>query len=292
MRPTSIGLLALTFACGPLPLRAVEEAIAPVAIAVHADATYAVDGESGAVVRVRGDARDTIATIDGAIQKSLSVGRDESVWYADPHGTFHAWNGRAWREHDLGSVIEGARTVYNWRVAARTIDDAWAVAYDISDDAVRVHACHWDGRSWTCELAPIDEWPRAIAVSPSALWMVGMTDGSLRRKDAHGWTTIAGCVRDLEVIDDDHAFALGCNMELRAWNGSDFVDVLPDVKMFAARTNDDVWIVDNVGLLQHFDGTRATEVALLERTDDPRILPLEPGVTEIRVGGRWYLASR
>ena len=60
------------------------------------------------------------------------------------------------------------------------------------------------------------------------------------------------------------------------------------MKLFAARATDDVWIVDDFGVLQHLEGSAGSALTQLDSADDPRILPLGPGAAEIRAGGRWY----
>jgi len=273
--------LAGAWGCAPLPTA--SEALAPSVIAVRGDATYVVDA-SGAVVRVRDDARDAIAWIDGPERptsaSAFSIGGDESVWYATA-GRVHAWNGAAWVTHDLTPIVGGGTygTAAPVAVAARSIDDAWTVVYEYEASTGSAasfgpvfHLCRWDGRDWTCEPLPADAmggaWelvasPPLLQVSASYVWWLG-ADHVVRRRGCDGtWTALASDVSvcDAQIVDDARAFVGGCEgagSGFAAWNGSRFAPIDGAAGSFAARSGSDVWLAR---VEEQVDGANGSHVS-------------------------------
>lgn len=239
-------------------MKATSDTLAPVLLATTSTASYVVD-TSGQVRRVRGDERTVIATLDasagigrlGSLRGNFSVGEDESIWFAAPNGSgLHVWNGATWSTLDLATALGPA--VYAQHVAARALNDAWAIAY-VTKDA---YTCHWDGQAWTCDAIPSDvtaageAFPMSLemigngggmlAVSPSFVWDLD-SSGVVRRRGADGVWRVVGSAHDdsceLAVTGDDHAYLGGCSGKpgVAAWNGTTFVTVDDTATKFPRR---------------------------------------------------------
>src|SRR5262249_17218650 len=148
-------------------------------------------------------------------------------WYAGTKG-FYAYNGTTWVVHDLTSAGGGGGY---WRVTARAIDDAWGITYETESTGNVVRLCHWDGKAWSCEMIPfamggawIDQYAgRVLSVSPSSLWAVDPQKTQRRGSDGvwHELPWDGSACDDVQVIDDDHAFAT-CESQIFAFDGTRF----------------------------------------------------------------------
>jgi hypothetical protein len=186
---------------------------------------------------------------------------DNDVWSVGANGTALHYDGASW-----ASVSSGTTATLS-SVWSRAPNDAWAVGYDEADGGARTPVTiHFDGTSWSA--IPI----AAEAGGLQSVWGAGADDvwaangTSLWHYQGSSWTMVPDVKAD--AFGSSVVWGLGPN---DVWAGLWHYDGAawtlrpsePHVGLVASwgRSANDVWWLDSMGNVLHFDGAQARYVS-------------------------------
>lgn len=256
---------------------------------VHALATddVWVAGEDGVVMRWNGTAWSRVPGLTSD-QWFLSGTGPSNVWASGFSGAAR-WDGSAWVDRSRGEADSGV-----WSLSPA---EAWASSHDSSDTIPRMH--HWDGTAWI-ESAPslANRCSAVIGTAADNVW-AGCRDGHVRWNGRNWLLPVGGMwTTDYDRAPTGELFAVGSSVQrhngvdwIAAGIGSGLYDRLSVLAMdeiwFAgwstnvlqaapggdvthtfsrdtldvdAIASDDVWVVGDDYLLEHWNGTSWTSV--------------------------------
>lgn len=246
---------------------------------------------SGSIAGVWGAAPDDVwavgAPVNGASSAGLLLHRDAQKWEERPlppigalaaiHGTSASdiwavgaagsamhYDGKTWSAVALG--VPDAELVAVW---ANATNDVWVTGRRrINDDVLQDQpiALHFDGATWTPKPPPgLLEVAQIWSSSATDVWGTGFAGSSFRavHYDGVNWTTVPEA--SLPGLNREAIWGTGPKDVWIAnfhFDGTTWTETPTDVEVAIKKTwgraANDIWSLDSMGELVHWDGTRWT----------------------------------
>jgi hypothetical protein len=219
--------------------RAVRGAGAGYAWAVGDDGTAAeLVGNNWAPI-----ASSTTATLGGL---SMAGSAPLAVELGGPHVV--SWDGRQWAGVGADRADRAAAATF-----AFTPSDAWVAGNGID---------HWDGQSWTQEVASGATYTSLFGSFRTDVWAVG--PGGVQHYDGHAWSPVtppseAGALAAVWVSALWDAWFVGAKGTILHWDGKTLTSVpsntTKDLTSVTGTSSVDVWAGGQDGTLLQWDGS-------------------------------------
>ena len=194
-------------------------------VEVSPDDLWTIDAvtASHAVLRIRGGQATVVSDIPaGTYEDLLALGADDVYVATSDVGILH-WNGATWQPVGALASVATPCGFCEMSISGTGPTDLWVAQTDGT-------LVHWDGVSW--QPAPLTTLVKRIsATSPTNVWIIGRTAANIpvaARWDGAAWTTYP-----------------------RQNATTTYISVV-------ALADNDVWIAENIGVVDHYDGVTWT----------------------------------
>jgi hypothetical protein len=160
-----------------------------------------------------------------------------------------AWDGRLWAGLGADRADRAAAATFGF-----SVQDAWVAGNGIE---------HWDGQSWTQEVASGGTFTSLFGSFPTDVWAVG--PGGIQHYDGHAWSAMpapsgAPALSGVWVSALWDAWFVGARGTVVHWDGSTLASVpsgtTKDLTCVTGTSAADVWAGGQDGTLLHWDGSQ------------------------------------